>query len=286
MRSRLVVSTAVASLACLALAADAGAEHPSLISGLTPVPAANPKAPGLTTPDLLSPELQETIRAQGSFRLENPDPAIGWYGYDSNGPLVPLPSAPSTEARKSEPDKNTYLVRGGLKGADPNYDYGSHFLFQGHEAGSGYITRINLDADGPHRVTLLATKDTGGNALPDIDGSTWDPFSQRLLFSSEAGNQGGIWEASLDFPAPVRNLQPFIGRGGFEAMQNDSDGNLWFIEDVGGQTGTGANSTARRPNSYLYRFVPRDPSDLGQGGKVEALQVVDTTAARSHGAPT
>src|SRR5262249_4100020 len=43
-------------------------------------------------------------------------------------------------------------------GADPNYDYGTHFLFQGHENGvSGYFTRINLDADGKHRVTLMAT---------------------------------------------------------------------------------------------------------------------------------
>ena len=46
----------------------------------------------------------------------------------------------------------------GLKGADPSYDYGTHFLFQGHETGSpGYVTRVNLDADTAHRVTLLAT---------------------------------------------------------------------------------------------------------------------------------
>ena len=75
--------------------------------------------------------------------------------------MLPSPGV-ATEAFKTEPDKNTYLVfRHGLSGADSSYDYGTHFLFQGHETGSpGYITRINLDADAAHRVTVLATKDS------------------------------------------------------------------------------------------------------------------------------
>jgi hypothetical protein len=40
--------------------------------GLTPVPTANPKAPGVPVPNVLSPELAEVIRAQGSMLLENP----------------------------------------------------------------------------------------------------------------------------------------------------------------------------------------------------------------------
>jgi hypothetical protein len=101
--------------------------------------------------------------------------------------MVPTPTAPATEAHKTEPDKNTYLVfKHGLPGADPNYWYGTHFLFQGHETGSpGYITRINLDADAAHRVTLLASTDATGANIADIDGSTWDPWAQRLLFTTE-----------------------------------------------------------------------------------------------------
>ncbi len=76
--------------------------------------------------------------------------------------MVPTPASPATEAKKTEPDENTYLVfKHGLDGADPGYDYGTHFLFQGHEGGAGgagYITRINLDADAAHRVTLMATR--------------------------------------------------------------------------------------------------------------------------------
>src|SRR5947208_2299190 len=93
------------------------------------------------------------------------------YGNLNDGPLLPAPGdlPPEThhvEASKTEPDKNTYLVLNGQTGADPNYDYGTHFLYQGHEVGApGSLTRINLDADGAHRVTLLATKDIDGNPL-------------------------------------------------------------------------------------------------------------------------
>ena len=237
---------------------------------------------------MLSPELQEIAWAQGSTSLENGIAGVvKAYGYDDNGPFVPVVGAASggnltlaggaaLEAQKTEPDKNTYLVLQGQKGADPNYDYGTHFLFQGHEAGSpGYITRINLDADGAHRVTLLATKDVNGVNLPTIDGSTWDPWAQRLLFTSEAGpsagvSQGGVWESTLDGKAV--DLRRFLGRGGFEGIQNDGAGNLYIVEDVGGSTFTG--TTARRPNSFIYRFIPSDVTDLTKGGKIQALQVL------------
>ena len=87
--------------------------------------------------------------------------------------MVPTPTSPGKEAKKTEPDKNTYLrFKDSLAGADPGYWYGKDFLFQGHEGGTpGVFTRINLDADADHRVTLLATKDATGANLADIDGS-------------------------------------------------------------------------------------------------------------------
>ena len=80
------------------------------------------------------------------------------------------------EATKTEPDKNTYLVLRGRHGPDAAYDYGSHFVFQGHESGRrdaagqarSFISRVNLDADAAHRVTVLAATDKAGNALPSI----------------------------------------------------------------------------------------------------------------------
>src|SRR3569833_2726846 len=142
---RLVLALCATGVAGLTAASSVLALPLPRAGTLTPVPSANPKSPGFSAPNVLSPELQEAIQAQGAMKLENPDPAVGYYGYDSNGPLLPLPAQPGKEATKTEPDKNTYLVfHKGLKGADSGYDYGTHFLFQGHEAGSpGIITRVN-----------------------------------------------------------------------------------------------------------------------------------------------
>ncbi len=275
MQLKYMVATTVLAVS---FAAGAALADPS---DLTDVPSANSKTPGFAAPNILSPELTETIAAQGSVRLENSSALTSFYGYDNNGPMLPAPGAVQSpghnvEATKTEPDKNTYLVLQGQHGADADYEYGTHFLYQGHEGGAsgkGYITRINLDADGAHRVTLLATTDKDGNSLPTIDGSTWDPWAQRLLFTAELGNQGGVWQATPDYPSTVVDISGVFGRGGYEGIQNDSDGNVWIVEDSGGPAGA-LNTHAKQPNSFLYRFVPKNRSDLTQGGKLQALQVL------------
>jgi hypothetical protein len=246
----------------------------------TPVPQANPKKAGFAVPNMLPPELRAAPVAQGSFPLENPSDLTSFYGYDDDGAQLPapgdLPSAThKVEATKTEPDKNTYLILEHQHGADPLYNYGTHFLYQGHELGNGgqgYITRINLDADGPHRVTLLATKDVNGNSIPVIDGSTWYPFAHKLLFTVEAGASGGVWQATPDFPSTVEDISGALGRGGYEGIQADRWGRLIIVEDVGGKNGT-VNSHAKQPNSFVYRFLPYNPFDLKAGGKLQVLQV-------------
>jgi hypothetical protein len=103
----------------------------ALVLGADPtsVPSANPKSPGRVAPDILSVELTETAVAQGSMPLENPSALAGYYGYNTDGPMIPaagdLPSAThKVEASKTEPDKNTYLVLPPQKGADSHYNYG------------------------------------------------------------------------------------------------------------------------------------------------------------------
>jgi hypothetical protein len=272
------------------IAAHAGRDdgHAGRGVGLTGVAKANTKTAGVTVANALSPELMQVVAAQGANPVENPmvlpvgDPAVSvtHYGFDSDGPMLPAPgdvqsTTHNVEAQKTEPDKNTYLVLRHQTGADPGYDYGTHFLFQGHEAGvrdAGTITRINLDGDAAHRITVMAVADIAGKALPPIDGSTWDPFAQRLLFTSEAGPAGGVWQATLDFPSAVEDLAASLGRGGYEEITNDSSGNVWIMEDVGGAKGT-VNASARQPNSFVFRFVPRHASDLHHG-KLQALQVI------------
>ena len=239
---------------------------------------ANPKTTGVVAPDVLSPGLVQVAVAQGSMKLENGTAAVPYYGYDGDKPtLVPLPSDPTSEAHKTEPDKNTYLeVARSLPGSDPSYRYGTHFLFQGHESGTpGYLTRVNLDADAAHRVTLMATTDVTGADLPDYDGSTWDPFAQRLLLTSEGNaTTGGLWQSDLGVPAEVRDISGIAGRGGYEGVQNDNRGNVYLVEDSGGPAGA-VNTHAKQPNSFVFRLLPTNPRDLTQGGRLQALQVVD-----------
>jgi hypothetical protein len=255
-----------------------GAASPISGPSLTTGPA-NTKSNGYAPPNVLSPELRQTVVAQGATKVENPSTAISYYGYDNNvlntaGQPVMVPTSTNpTEAKKTEPDKNTYLVfKDGLTGADPSYDYGTHFLFQGHETGSpGYITRINLDADAAHRVTVLATADSTGAPIADIDGSTWDPWAQRLLFTTE-NSSAPTYAATTGYPSTVADVSGALGRGGYEGIQNDSQGNTWIVEDIGGSNKPG--TVAKRPNSFVYRYVPAQPGDL-QHGKLEALQVLN-----------
>jgi hypothetical protein len=259
-----------------------GVASPPSWPSLTSVPTANTRSDGYAPASKLSPELDQFTVAQGATRVENPSPLTSYYGYDNDvlGPggqpqMLPIPANPATEAKKTEPDKNTYLVfKHGLDGADPGYDYGTHFLFQGHElgaGGAGYITRINLDADAEHRVTLLATTDASGKPLATIDGSTWDPWAKRLLFNTE-NTAAPTYAATPGFPSAVVDVSGALGRGGYEGIQDDSDGNIWIVEDVGGSSKPG--TTAKRPNSFVYRYLPAHPGDL-QHGKLQALQVLN-----------
>jgi uncharacterized protein DUF839 len=244
--------------------------------GVKPVPG---KALGTAVPLMPGGGLKAVAVAQGSTRLDGATSANPHYGYDGDGTMVPAPGdVPSdghlVEATKTEPDKNTYLVLHGQTGPAQGYDYGSHFLFQGHEAGSpGILTRINLDADPVHRVTLMASRDVHGAPLPPFDGSTWDPFAHRLLLTTEDPDVPGVFQATVGYPSAVRDLDGVLGRGGYEGVQVDPLGRLWLVEDQGGDTGS-VNTNAKQPNSFLYRFIPSDPADLTAGGLLQALQVI------------
>jgi hypothetical protein len=254
---------------------------------LSTVAQANLKSAGYTPAPKLSKELQQLVWAQGGTRLENPSGIVTDYGFENDVPSSDDPTQPQavpagngTEAQKTEPDKNTYLVfKDGLKGADPGYNYGTHFVFQGHENGAsvngvkqGLITRVNLDADARHRVTLLATQDTTGRPIATIDGSTWDPWAKRLIFTTENAS-APTYAATPDFPSTVEDVSGALGRGGYEGIQNDSDGNIWIVEDIGGSNKPNA-VVSKIPNSFVYRYVPQTRGDL-HNGKLQVLQVLN-----------
>jgi hypothetical protein len=228
------------------------------------VPDANPV---VVSDTIISSGFALDLQQQGLDLLENPAGTLARFGYLSDG------------VTRTEPDENTYLILDHNPGGPiPDYDYGRHFLFQGHENSDdlAHITRINLDVSNPdHRITLLTLPgDDGLTHFNSIDGSCWDPFSETLLFTQEHGNTGGVIEMSADFDpstgggAGLRTLYGSLGQGGYEGIHPDSKGNLLIVEDVGGAL----FGFAKNPNSFVYRFVPDDPTDLTQG-KLQALQV-------------
>ncbi|HET7397015.1 MAG TPA: alkaline phosphatase PhoX [Intrasporangium sp.] len=262
-----LVATMATAAVFAAASAPAEADNSFRVVG---VPYANP-AMGVQN-NVVTPSATQTSVAWGNLPLANPDTVNGvtHYGYNT------LDGAPLTqtknEARKTEPDKNVYLVLGG-----------KHYLYQGHETGPrGYVTRINLDETDPaKRVTLISDVDDAGQAYPTIDGITWDPFTHQLLLTAEAkAPKGGVFAVSLNDKGDAVDGKavrlPALGSGGYEGIQNDKDGNVWLVEDIGGPAANGGKA----PNSYVYRFVPRDRTDLTKGGALQALQI-----NRANGSP-
>jgi len=222
--------------------------------------------------NILSSDFSASILAQGADPLENPSGPITNFGFLSDG-------------TRTEPDQNLYIESDQkAKGPTPKYNYGHHFLYQGHENSGNlaYVTRINLDVQDPaHRITLLTP--VGGDGLThfnSMDGSAYDPFTKSLLFTQEgSGSTGGLVEIGTDFPATVKTRYGSIGRCGLEGVHTDNKGRIYLVEDTGGklvsvdQNDINGPKFAKQPNSYLYRFLPRDVHNLDKGGRLQALQV-------------
>ncbi|MGH6934916.1 MAG: hypothetical protein ACRED2_01805, partial [Methylocella sp.] len=75
-----------------------------------------------------------------------------------------------------------------------------------------------------------------------------------------------------DWPPKVTTLEAFLGLGGYEGIHPDNKGNIYLIEDIGGVRN--ATTQAAQPNSFVYRFLPNEPSQIGKGGQLQALQVL------------
>ena len=132
------------------------------------------------------------------------------------------------------------------------------------------MTRINLDADTAHRISLLGAQDSDGRTLPDFDGVTWGSVGEAAPVHGRRERQRRRVVRRPEPPGHDRKPHRSLGQGGDEGIQNDSDGNLWIVEDSGGSNTAG--TVARRPNSFVFRVVPAAPGDLLHG-ELQALQV-------------
>src|SRR5215510_2207188 len=265
----LAATSFIAALSAIGLATG-GAAAGKIETG---VASANPQVP-FPSQTVVAPGFTLSLIAQGTDPIENPSGPIVSFGFLSASPL--------TSGTKTEADENTYLVFDHNPGGPtPGYEYGRHFLFQGHENGAptAYVTRINLDVTDPaHRITLLTPTTNGTTGFGSIDGSTWDPFTRTLLFTQERGTSGGVIQISADWPPQITTLDGILGKGGYEGIHPDDRGNLLIIEDVGGKSvpvdpsNPASPPVARQPNSFVYKFIPYEPTDLSLGGQLYALR--------------
>lgn len=247
------------------------------------VPNANPRAG--SPANVVADGFKLKRVANGNDLLENPAGIFTRYGYLDDSTLQT-----DGQPTKTEPDQNTYITTGGNPGGPtPGYNYGRHFLIQGHEVftpsgatfNRAYFTRINLDVSDPeHRITLLnpLPSDATDSGVRSIDGSSYNPFTGQMLYTAEAGNLGGVFGQPLRWSsttAPaVTNYDGSMGKGGYEGVHTDKLGNIIIIEDVGGSgvTDNGTATLVKQPNSFVYRFKPTTPNDLTKG-KLQVLQV-------------
>jgi hypothetical protein len=256
------------------------------------VPNANPRSGSPLNVVANGFALQRVVN--GNDALENPAGIFSRYGYLDDSAIQT-----DKQPTKTEPDQNTYLVtRHNPGGPTAGYDYGRHFLIQGHEVFSNpgapqraYFTRINLDVKDPaHRITLLnpLPKDATDSGVRSIDGSTYDPFTGQLLFTAEAGNNGGVFSQALKWSATtapaIANYDGSMGKAGYEGVDNDKLGNVMLVEDTGGISVTPTG--VKQPNSFVFRFKPESAGDLTKG-KLQVLQVsVNGTPIVFHNSAT
>ena len=127
--SLVAATIALATIAASTVTADQVRVFSKRVSG---VPAASPEA---IADNVFSPEFDPDLVVEGMDLLENLSSVITRFGNLSDG-------------SRTEPDENTYLILDHNPGGPtPDYDYGRHFLFQGHEMPNGntnraYVTRI------------------------------------------------------------------------------------------------------------------------------------------------
>ena len=265
-----------AALAVLATAAVAGGilagaeAGPSEPPVLTDVATANTRSDGYAPWSKLSVELRQVVVAQGSTKLDGGSASrssVGYYGYDNDilnaagqPQMVPTPTTP-TEAHKTEPDKNTYLVfKHGLPGADPHYDYGTHFLFQGHEGARRRPATSRGSTSTPTPTTASRcwrrTTSTGANrsrrstARPGTRGPSGCCSPPRTPSAP-------TYAATPGYPSTVTDVSGALGRGGYEGIQDDCDGNIWIAEDIGGSSKPG--TTAKQPQQLHLPLRPARP---------------------------
>ncbi len=287
----ILVSGAIAVGAISASSVVAAPLSPSLSN----VPSANTKSDGYAPASKLSPELRQIAVAQGATALENPSALTSYYGYDNDvlnvagqPQMLPTPTSPTAEAHKTEPDKNTYLVfKNGLERRRRRLRL-RHALPLPGPRGRRRRRRLH-HPDQPRRRRRAPGHAAGrprtptASRLPTIDGSTWDPWAKRLLFTTENARRADLrGDAGLpvDGRRRLRRARPGRLRGHPERLRRqhlDRRGRR-RLEQAG-------HRRAKRPNSFVYRYVPAPSRATCQRGKLQVAAGAATPTANRSPSP-
>ena len=136
-----------------------------------------------------------------------------FYGYDFTDAAHPLIAAPAGDGGGAEDRAGQeHLPRAAAARRAPTrrYDYGTHFLFQGHEAGAPGLHHADQPRRRP-RPPRHADGDAGRPRrrparLRRLDLGPVRPAAAVHRRVNGAG--GGVWQATLDFPATRRGRPP------------------------------------------------------------------------------
>ena len=261
---RRAVPLAIAALAAAAITVQAAPP------GLTPVTSANTKSAGITSPNVLSVELIETAVAQGSIPLENPTATIGYYGYLSNGSLVPGPNS----VQSAGPQRRGVQDRARqehVPGPRPPARPGRRLRLRPPLPVPG--PRDRRRATSPASTSMPTARtgsrssqstDVDGNPLPVVRRLDVGPVRRRPAVHRRARHRpAASGQPRSASPRRSSTSSGALGRGGYEGIQNDSAGNLWIVEDVGGVGRQPADPASRSSRTAsCIASCPIDPSDL------------------------
>ena len=221
------------------------------------------------------------------MKLENGTDAVPYYGYDGRDGATAVPAGARLERRGDEDRaRQEHLPRLQGRPDGPGRRATTTARTSSSRATSagrpGSITRINLDADGAHRVTLMATQTDAGVPLRRSTARPGIRSPRSCSSRPRAARTSSIYQATPDFPSHRSTSRTssaaLASRASRTTSRATSTSSRTSAEDEWPDRPSGRQHLGQRgtkqPNSFIYRFMPNDASDLRAGGKLQALQVI------------
>ena len=257
--------------AALAAACARPCRSSGLAAGLLDRGAGQPKVAGASPANVLSPAAQRDRRRVGRARTRRCHQRRAVLRLRRLHRADRAHAVHQRGAQDRARQEHVPGPRAGPAGRRPEYDYGTHFLFQGHESGTPGATHAHQPRrrPGPSRDAAL---DDGRHARRDRRLDLGSVRTAPALHRRER-QQGRRLRGDAGLPvAGVRTSRARSGAAATRASRPTTTATSGSWRTSAAATAP-PSTHAKQPNSFVYRFVPDDPSDLSDG-KLQALQVI------------